>query len=168
MWTYNRHTFIVLTKRIERAQQLLSADFFETGNHIYGANIWLGVSAENQQAADERIPILLQTPAAVRFVSVEPMLGPVSLHGWDGELMRDYIGGDGNVKRGPLNWVICGCESGPGARPFSEDWACRLKDQCVEAAVPFFFKQGRHMNGKTIKMPELDGQAWAQYPEAAE
>lgn len=169
MFKTKQHTYMVLTKRPERMMEFLIDQTILDGKPVpgwnLGENIWLGVSVENQETADKRIPLLLQTPAAVRFVSVEPMLGPISLHGWDGQLMRDYIGGNGSEKRGPLDWVICGCESGPGARPFSEDWARRLKDQCVEADVPFFYKQGRHTNGQNIKMPVLDGQVWDQYPK---
>lgn len=85
--------------------------------------VWLGVTAENQQAADGRIPILMDTPAAVRFVSCEPLLGPVDLP-------------DQN-----LDWVIAGGESGPAARPAHPDWLRHLRDQCREAGIPFFFKQ---------------------------
>jgi protein gp37 len=111
-------------------------------------NVWLGISAERQQEADERIPHLLQTPAAIRFVSCEPLLGPINLkrisvagHGWQDVLegwrdCTDYPGRE-NV----LDWVIAGGESGPGARPMHPDWACSLQRQCAHADVPFFFKQ---------------------------
>jgi len=97
-------------------------------------NLWLGVTAENQQRADERIPVLLDTPAARRFVSVEPMLGPVDLRrafGTEGP-RQTYIE--------QLDWVICGGETGPGARPVHPDWVRSLRDQCQMAGVPFFFK----------------------------
>lgn len=107
-------------------------------------NALLGVTAENQQTADERIPILLQIPAAVRFISVEPMLGPVDLIRAmdvaievDGEIETPAVGPMNNW----LNWVICGGESGPNARPMHPDWVRGLRDQCKEARVPFFFKQ---------------------------
>lgn len=106
-------------------------------------NVWLGVTAENQEQADKRIPILLQIPAAVRFVSVEPMLGPVDIDG--------YLGFNGPRRMGDgltyywvapkLDWVICGGETGPGARPMHPDWVRSLRDQCQAARVPFFFKQ---------------------------
>jgi protein gp37 len=119
--------------------------------------LWLGVTAENQEMADQRIPILLQIPAAVRFVSVEPMLGPVNLRGgiygpdwlegWDvvaepridrhGELYPEPV----QVQTEKLDWVICGGESGPGARPMHPDWARSLRDQCQAAGVPYYFKQ---------------------------
>lgn len=113
-------------------------------------NVWLGISAERQQEADERIPHLLATPAAVRFVSAEPLLGPVDLtnylvghelHGVD--LSRD-VGSKVGACIGwtpPLNWVIAGGESGPRARPMHPDWARSLRDQCADAGVPFFLKQ---------------------------
>jgi len=108
-------------------------------------NVWLGVTAEDQEHAEARIPVLLTTPAARRFVSVEPMLGPVNLH--------DYLSttwlpvGEAHCtdpaagRVPPLDWVICGGESGPGARPMHPDWARALRDQCRRAGVPFFFKQ---------------------------
>lgn len=92
-------------------------------------NVWLGTSCERQQEADERIPLLLQTPAAIRFLSLEPLLGPIDLP-W----MR--LGG-----RTPIDWVIVGGESGPNAKPMHPDWARSLRDQCAVASVPFFFKQ---------------------------
>ncbi len=110
------------------------------------ANVWLGVSVEDQATADERIPLLLQTPAAVRFISAEPLLGPITFrprcdsladkihamaHGYASKPM-ELLG---------VDWVICGGESGPGARPMHPDWARGLRDQCAAAGVPFFFKQ---------------------------
>jgi protein gp37 len=123
-------------------------------------NVWLGVSVENQAAADERIPLLLQTPAAVRFLSCEPLLGPVDLtkvmdrrkakglqinavEAKDANPAHEYLVqvlGPG-YPHARLDWVICGGESGAGARPMHPDWARSLRDQCVAAGVPFFFKQ---------------------------
>jgi protein gp37 len=122
--------------------------------NAFAQNVWLGVTAENQQTADERIPILLQIPAAVRFVSVEPMLGAVDLsclslgggmflNAFSGrrKCYNEY-GGMWNIPNDycKLNWVICGGETGPGARPMHPDWVRSLRDQCVAAGVPFFFK----------------------------
>ena len=117
-------------------------------------NVWLGVSVENQTAADERIPLLLKTPAAVRFISAEPLLGPVKLssikwktEGSGGPAYVDVCQGTfctvgGYGLPGPkLDWVICGGESGPNARPMKVDWARSLRNQCAGAKVPFFFKQ---------------------------
>ncbi len=139
-------------------------------------NVWLGVSAEDQQRADERIPLLLPTPAAVRFVSVEPMLGPVDLSclQHDREFEVDALTGAHGVLRplrgkGPsLDWVIAGCESGHGARPADVSWFRSLKDQCVAAGTPYFLKQMMvpQCGGKPklSKMPELDGRVWDQVP----
>lgn len=121
-------------------------------------NVWLGVSAENQEQANARIPQLLATPAAVRFVSVEPMLGPVDLEELDdGERDgthlhfnalsglahdgHDFVSGIFDQPDPRLDWVICGGESGRGKRPFDPDWARSLRNQCAAAGVPFFMKQ---------------------------
>lgn len=102
-------------------------------------NVWLGTSVEDQATADARIPHLLDTPAAVRFISAEPLLGPVDLHS---ALCRET----GSCPTCPaclggIHWVIVGGESGPGARPMHPDWARSLRGQCAAAGVPFFFKQ---------------------------
>lgn len=177
-----RHTFQVLTKRPERmAEYILSRAELDGHNRLCAAkwcfesthypkphtwplpNVWLGVSVEDQAAADERIPLLLQTSAAVHFVSGEPLLAGVDLTGYlpqalcvcqrcgdelgAGELDRNgchpYCGGeaDPNGQTEGLDWVIVGGESGPGARPMHPDWARSLRDQCQAAGVPFFFKQ---------------------------
>lgn len=118
-------------------------------------NVWLGVSVEDQQRADERIPDLLATPAAVRFLSCEPLLGPVDLGEWlicpnaRDALSMDMSTGqyeccnscDWTGLIGDISWVIVGGESGPGARPMHPDWGRGLRDQCAAAGVPFFFKQ---------------------------
>jgi len=99
------------------------------------ANVWLGTSVEDQERADERIPLLLETPAAVRFLSVEPLLGPVHIN-------RAFMPRVGHrLNPSPLHWVIVGGESGPGARPMNPDWARHIREQCADADVPFFFKQ---------------------------
>lgn len=126
-----QHTYQLLTKRPEIAREALM-------HHPLPPNVWLGVTAENQECADKRIPILLDIPAAVRFVSVEPMLGPVDLWQW--------LGGERNIKpphkyNGGIDWVICGGETGPGARKMELQWARDLRDQCRNAGVPFFFKK---------------------------
>jgi hypothetical protein len=136
-------------------------------------NVWLGVSVENQQAADERIPLLLETPAAVRFLSCEPLLGPVSLEKWmpiykEAETLKEYANGIFQYERpgvpgwhrfsakSKIDWVIAGGESGPGARPMHPDWARGLRDQCQAAGVPFFFKQW----GEWAPLSQNDG-IWA-------
>ncbi|SMC64085.1 DUF5131 family protein [Sporomusa malonica] len=131
-----QHTFLLLTKRPDSMK-----DFFDyvkpVGRDWPLPNVWLGVTAENQEQADKRIPILLQIPAAVRFVSVEPMLGPVDLqYYFDDYAMNELI-----HRSVTLDWVICGGESGPKARPMHPEWARSLRDQCQSAGVPYFFKQ---------------------------
>lgn len=156
MHSCKQHTFMVLTKRPQSMKEFI--EWF-TGPDWRGAwpneypHVWLGVTAENQQRADERIPLLLETPAAVRFVSIEPMLGPVDLTKipW---IEDPIIPGDRRnalheiwdpafpirLTRHKLDWVICGGETGPGARPMHPDWARGLKDQCQESGTPFCFK----------------------------
>lgn len=113
-------------------------------------HVWLGVSVEDQKRADERIPLLLQTPAAVRWISAEPLLGPIDLRylqpGDPPTEINAVEGTHGVIRphrgRGPrLDWVVVGGESGPGARPMHPDWARSLRDQCAAAGVPYFFKQ---------------------------
>ena len=160
-----QHTFPLLTKRPARMCQYLSDDDLEDrltdlwrgGDPDREAwnlmlpleNVWLGVSVEDQDTADERIPLLLQTPAAIRWISAEPLLGPLSLDPWLHE-MRDP---DGFLRHagGALDWVVVGGESGPHARPMHPDWARSLRDACVEAGVPFFMKQLSGKNGRAIK-----------------
>jgi protein gp37 len=164
MATANRHTFIILTKRPERMRDWIKNNWMTDIDEVYNKelildNVWLGVSVEDQKTADERIPILLQTPAAVRFVSIEPMLESISLGGFDGKTYRPWL--DYHAQKVMIDWVICGGESGSSARPHPHYIdILNLKNQCVSAGVPFFLKQ---MWGK--KMPELDGQTWKQYPE---
>lgn len=180
----NWHTYQVLTKRPDRMRRYLSAE--STQRRVISAasridsllaaewwadcgasneaalplhNVWLGVSVEDQRSANERIPLLLETPAAVRFVSCEPLLGPVDL---EALLQRDPSIPDGSAdyfidslngrlwddvngtvceQQPRLDWVIVGGESGHGARPMHPDWARSLRDPCEAAGVPFFFKQ---------------------------
>jgi hypothetical protein len=104
-------------------------------------NVWLGVSIEDQARADERIPDLLATPAAVRFVSAEPLLGPVNFENVRGLNSLRGFATDDSGDRHRLDWIICGGESGPGARPMHPDWVRSIRDQCAAAGVPFLFKQ---------------------------
>ncbi len=113
-------------------------------------NVWLGVSAEDQKTLDERMPLLLQTPAAVRWVSLEPLLGPIIL---------DDVGGGGHTSL-TTDWVVAGGESGPSARPCHPEWLRSLRDQCGIADVAFFLKQ----RGEFLPMPEAKacGLRWTQ------
>ena len=169
-------------------------------------NVWLGVSVEDQERADERIPLLLETPAAVRFLSCEPLLDAVDVKAF---LARgshrvcpaclfatnrtdDRCPNDG-AALGPdiaIDWIIAGCESGPGARPCDVSWLRSLRDQCAGAGVPFFLKQATHHHGGAvvngiavlthavqdgdgsrvkaggvIELPYLDGVQHAAFPE---
>lgn len=125
-----RHTFQILTKRAERMRNVVQwIRASETGP--ISPNIQLGVSVENQPQADKRIPFLLQTSAAVRFLSVEPQLEAVDL----------YRAADEWWQSNGIGWVICGGESGPGARPFNLAWAESLLKQCKAVGIPFFMKQ---------------------------
>lgn len=154
MGTCRAHTFQILTKRHGRMRSLLSSERFRDmvlDHHLDWMrrspsrmqsypdawpypNVWLGVSVEDQHWADIRIPALLETPAAVRFLSCEPLLGPVDL--------QRAVSSDHAVHlSGAIDWVIAGGESGPNARPMHPDWARTLRDQCVAAGVSFHFKQ---------------------------
>jgi len=142
-----RHTFMFLTKRPERMRDAIL-------QHGAIENIWLGVTVCNQDEADEKIPILLSTPAAKRFVSIEPMLGKINLR-WKNYFSsspreyREYLERKGRIDQHEslklLDWVICGGETGHGARQMNPDWARLMRDHCREAGTPFFFKQ---MTGK--------------------
>lgn len=137
------HTFQILTKRPELMREYVEwwGRVIKPLGAVYWPlpNVWLGVSVEDQAMADERIPILLQTPAAVRWLSMEPLLGPVDLQ------LVDFDGATGlAVLDNPpwqVRWVVVGGESGPGARPMHPDWVRSIRDQCQTANVPFLFKQ---------------------------
>lgn len=136
------HQFQVLTKR--------SARLAEIGEElIWSPNIWMGVSVENREYA-YRIDDLRSVPARVRFVSAEPLLGP---------LPRLNLSG--------IHWVIVGAESGPGARPMECDWAREIKNECVAQSVAFFMKQKATPDGRKIHLPEVDGKQWTEYPVPA-
>jgi len=134
--------------------------FFEEWNKPIPSNFYLGVSVENQAAADERIPWLLQTPAAVRFVSCEPLLSSLNLRQYLVE-QKPYSIFDGLPA---LNWCIAGSESGPGARPMDEDWVRSLRDQCQTSGMSFFYKQ-KLVNDHKVSMPVLDGREWQEFPQ---
>ncbi len=207
-----QHTFQVLTKRAARMWSYVvrgddeHGDYFErladvavsiSGSpcaaHVESIdwplpNVWLGVSAERQKEADDRIPHLLATPAAVRFVSAEPLLGPIRFDAIMGTLclatgdacckgqtqvdaLRGiqfceragayaYPGKTGMPKG--LDWVIAGGESGPGARPMHPGWVRGIRDQCTAAGVPFFFKQWGEWLPSADDVNFSDGEDWAR------
>ena len=193
-----QHVFQVLTKRPERMRDyIVRFDGDEAVERVCDAaggimgqrgwdrvadaelialpNAWLGVSVEDQRTANERIPLLLETPARVRWISAEPLLGRINLRnlktpgGWSA---IDALGGVRVVAgrerieygRSRLGWVVAGGESGLRARPMDPAWARSLRDQCAAAGVPFFFKQ---WGGRTPKAGGrlLDGRTWDEFPE---
>lgn len=137
MITTPRHTYQVLTKRPERMLEYMSSsDTWPrrvTIDKLPPPNVWLGVSVEDQERAEERIPLLLQTPATLRFLSCEPLLGPLDLHA----ACALYAEADSAT----IDWIIVGGESGPGARPFVLGWGKELVRQCRAAHVAVFVKQ---------------------------
>lgn len=189
-----QHTFQVLTKRAARMRRYfddageVSRQYFvataaarmvedgDTTLDVISAgrwplpNVWLGVSAERQQEADARIPDLLATPAAVRFVSAEPLLGPID---FSREWLRDKLGGaypfpmlaqhERTTRLDLLDWIIVGGESGPDARPMHPDWARAIRDQCSAADVAFFFKQWGEWREAVSPHPVDDGSPVASF-----
>lgn len=145
--------WLLLTKRPQNVLRMVPQRWLASG--AFPRNIWLGTSVENQKAADERIPHLVKVPAVVKFLSCEPLLERVEL-----ELRgKNYGIGDEFV-----NWVICGGESGPHARPLDADWVRFIRDECVSVDVPFLFKQWGGVNKKKNGRL-LDGVEWDQFPE---
>lgn len=166
-----QHTFQILTKRHARMRSLLtrwSSEVPWMSDPL--PNVWLGVSVEDQKWADIRIPALLETPAAVRFISAEPLLNMISIADYLDRGGRTVDMGAAGVMREPdcpiVDWVIVGGESGLGARPMYPDWARNLRDECQIAGVAFLFKQ---WGGRTPKANGrlLDGRTWDEYPERA-
>lgn len=192
-----RHTFQVLTKRPQRMKRYLTweepsitrrgriqnqMDFLWARGGLPQRvvidqwplpNVWLGTSVEDQDAA-YRIDWLVKTPAAVRFLSCEPLIGPLDisdrrldsftrLNPLTGRLTA-MSGRDEGQSSSRLHWVIAGGESGPDFRPIDLDWARDLRDQCISAGVPYFFKQ---IGGRTSKAGgrELDGRTWDELPQ---
>ena len=176
------HKFLILTKRPMRAYEYFESWF----DSRLPDNVWFGVSVENQKTADERIPKLLQISAKIKFISIEPILGMVEL--------RRAFGSEGPRQTyiEQLDWIIVGGESGPHARPMHPDWVRKVRDDCIQTRVPFFFKQwgewvqseepqevySKKGGFKTLPAKEcfikvgkkragrlLDGREWNQYPK---
>jgi protein gp37 len=200
MQATKRHTNIVLTKRPERALEfyrwLENSPLGETrAEPDYAAWFWarellgvelppfqrtawplpnviLGVSTEDQATFDQRVPLLLQCPAACYAVSAEPLLGPIDLEYGVATRERDIDhrrSEDGPWYDVPLDrklgWVIAGSESGHGARPARLEWFQNMKEQCTYAGVPFFLKQFADERGHKIPTPKLDGRTWIEFPK---
>ncbi|MBZ5628205.1 MAG: phage Gp37/Gp68 family protein [Acidobacteriia bacterium] len=138
------HTFQVLTKRAERMQALLSTKLKAAAE---APNIWWGVSVENKEHGLLRVSHLQNAPAAVRFLSIEPLLEDI-----------------GNVDLSGIAWVIVGGESGPGARKMERNWVISIRNRCQRAGVPFFFKQWGGVR-KGLAGRRLDGRTYDEYPE---
>ena len=150
-----QHTFQVLTKRPSRMKHFLDRIQNLPGGHQTFAdsfwplpNVWLGVSVESD-AYTWRAKALAEIPAAVRFVSAEPLLGPLP-----------------GLDLSSISWLIAGSESGPGARACELNWVRLLRDKSQAAGTAFFWKQAA-VNGHKISTPELDGRRWMEYPEVA-
>ena len=170
--------WLLLTKRPENVEE------YVPWTTTWPANVWLGTSVEDQQRADERIPILLKHPVKFRFLSCEPLLGLVDLTPWTERLPKDLH---------KIDWLIAGGESGPNARAMLPSWARQLRDQCQSAGIPFHFKQWGHWapvsapkrenafvrkfwdnvtgmeffmaaKGKKVAGRRLDGMTWDQLP----
>lgn len=147
-----RHTYLILTKRPRRMREYFCEHL---KNYEVLPNLWLGVSCENQKRADERILLLLQTPAAKHFVSLEPLLGPIN-H------LQDYFRGFGRFYLSTaIDWIIVGAETGPGARPMDPDWARDIVRQCKSAGVPVFVKQ----LGKSHRWADPRGADMSKWPK---
>jgi protein gp37 len=144
--------WLLLTKRPQNVRKMLPAAMDMEADPWPWPHVWLGTTVENQEEADRRIPQLLSVPAAKHFLSCEPLLGPLSLRQW---LEREMPDGTGKAwaPGGGIDWVICGGESGAGARAMALPWARSLLTQCFAASVPFFMKQ----IGGTVKakMPPI-------------
>ncbi len=198
----SQHTFQILTKRPERmyayltdpntprriAEVVLSRNpvapdqgvrSIELSNRTLWPlpNVWLGVSVEDQRRAEERIPWLQQTPAAIRFLSCEPLLAPLDLTAYlpHRSVYDPHIDLGGCALCGHLpswhgtdiawvDWVIVGAESGSQARPMDDDWVRTLRDQCQTAGTAFFFKQRTGRGGYKDVDPVLDGRQWLEFP----
>jgi protein gp37 len=174
-----QHQFQVLTKRPARMRSLLSSDAFRKSVQRAALvragdkapwlvepwwplrHVWIGVSVENQRWADIRIPLLMETPAVVRWLSCEPLLGPVDLTKWLGPVewppCWDQHSPSAECPRCiQPQWIVAGGESGPGARPMHPDWARSLRDQCDRAGVPFFYKQ----TGEWVPVDDRGPDGW--------
>lgn len=188
-----QHTFQILTKRPHRMVELLAGRYWRDlgtpdrpffakiikGEHRAGdmpflPNVWLGISVENQKAADERISLLLRTPAAVRFLSCEPLLGSVDITPWLpwDRHRKGQPGWTPNPEyRQGIHWVIVGGESGPKARPIHPDWVRELRAQCRTHGVAFFFKQWgewAQVHELRCNEPGIKGKPWFNFdPDTA-
>ena len=162
----NGHTFMILTKRPENIVDMLPVGWME-GQNQHWPYIWFGVTAENQEMADLRIPQLLRIPAAKRFVSAEPLLGPIR---WNADWLvispEDSAGQIHTTYTPGIHQVIVGGESGPRFRIMEEGWATDLRDDCIALGISFFFKQWAGIYPKEHPLGMmLEGKYWKEVPE---
>ena len=169
--------WLLLTKRIGNAEQMMreSCGFIEPSPGCFAPrpNLWLGATVVNQAEADRDIPKLLAVPAAVRWLSMEPLLGPVDLRNYLRPKFRASSDPDWQDLHGPLDWVVAGGESGPKARPMHSDWVRWLRDQCEVAGTPLLFKQwGEYLSAEFDECPcgppdkdwvWADGAPWTRF-----
>ena len=135
--------WLILTKRPENISKMFRGMARAT-------NIRIGITCENNEMARLRMPVFLDSWQGKNFISWEPALSPIT----DNVPFTDNL----------IDWIIAGCESGPGARPCSIDWIRDMRDECIQAKTPFFLKQ-LVVDGQLVKMPELDGRVWNEFPE---
>ena len=164
---------LLLTKRPENAKRFL-ADWMAQDAYGWPSHIWMGVSVENQEMANKRIPELLKIPAHIRFLSCEPLLGMINLELIDGVFFDGGMPFDWQRITPGIDWVIVGGESGPKARSMYPQWAMSLKNQCEAAGVAFFFKQWGEFKpiddtalvrvGKKAAGRLLEGREWNEFP----
>jgi protein gp37 len=172
-----RLEWLLLTKRPQNVARLVPSSWMSEG---FPVNVRVGTTTEDQERANERIRHLIALPCA-NFLSVEPLLGRVTFRwaAWDDHAPNarrkrqlPAVERDGTRLAGSvdhldglrcIDWLIVGAESGAGARAMDEDWVRTLRDECVEAAVPFFYKQNA-INGRAVSLPILDGRQWAEFP----
>jgi len=189
-----RHQFQVLTKRGKNMEQWFKSTAAVAAREYSRScgmewplpNVWLGVSVEDQDAADERVPSLIAVPAAVKFISAEPLIGhldltvvtcPIYHSGGQGEpgecpICEDpyhstrCANGYLNALEEGVDWVIVGCETGPRSqvRKMEMRWVRELRDKCELHDIPFFFKQSKDEKGKTVSLPVLDGRQHTEWP----
>jgi protein gp37 len=172
----SHHIFQILTKRPHRMMAIYEDWAAKNDTYATLPNVWLGVSVEDQKSADERIPLLLVTNAAVKWLSIEPLLGPIDLvNDRDNfDKLPDYLKLVG-MDCVPLDWIVVGGESGPNARPLSPDWVRTIRDDCKRLSIPFLFKQwgewAPRENDSMVRVGKknagrlLDGVEYNEYPE---
>lgn len=143
MFYCKQHTYLMLTKRPAKMYRITKG----INSGMINTSVWLGVSVENQAAADERVPDLLKCEGWNKWISVEPMLGPIDIEPY--------------LATGKIGQVVCGGETGPGTAPVDSDWVLSLLSQCSQAGVPFFFKQwGGKVKGRTLFNQTFDYLTW--------